>query len=77
MKHLKNITKHSLDTAQDIGLIIIAVATIIAIGMEVMMIGHRAVTLWSGWRGVATLIQPLWIFHICLVDFLTENFLII
>lgn len=46
MKRLKNITKNSLDVMQDVGLILVAFATVIAFGAEVMvMVGHRAVTL--------------------------------
>ena len=46
MKILKDITKNSLDVAQDIGLIFVAFATVIAFSAEVMlMFEHRAVTL--------------------------------
>ena len=46
MKRLKDITHTSLDLVQDIGLIIIAIATMIAIGMEVMtMVRAAMVTL--------------------------------
>lgn len=46
MQRLKDITHNSLDLAQDIGLIVIAIATVIAIGSEVMlMINNRAVML--------------------------------
>jgi len=46
MKRLKTITHTSLDLVQDIGLIIIAFATVIAIGIEVFtMIQARVVTL--------------------------------
>jgi protein PsiE len=46
MKRLKTITHNSLDLVQDIGLIIIAFATVIAIGIEVFtMIQARVVTL--------------------------------
>ena len=46
MRRLKTLTHASLDLIQDIGLIIIAVATMVAIGMEVMtMIRAAVVTL--------------------------------
>lgn len=46
MKILKNITKNSLDLIQDIGLILVAFATVIAFGAEIMlMVQQRAVTL--------------------------------
>lgn len=46
MKILKDITKDSLDIAQDIGLILVAIATVIAFGVEVkMMIVNQAVHL--------------------------------
>jgi protein PsiE len=46
MQILKDITKNSLDVAQDIGLIFVAIATVIAFGVEVMtMVEHRTVTL--------------------------------
>ena len=46
MQILKDITKNSLDVVQDIGLILVAIATVIAFGVEVMtMVEHRAVTL--------------------------------
>ena len=46
MKVLKDITKDSLDIAQDIGLILVAIATVIAFGVEVkLMIVNRTVTL--------------------------------
>jgi len=46
MKILKDITKNSLEVAQDIGLILVAFATVIAFGAEVMlMFEHRVVTL--------------------------------
>jgi len=46
MQRLKDITHNSLDLVQDIGLIVIAIATVIAIGSEVMlMINNRAVML--------------------------------
>ena len=46
MRRLKTLTYASLDLIQDIGLIIIAIATMVAIGMEVMtMIQARVVTL--------------------------------
>ncbi len=46
MKILKDITKNSLDVAQDIGLIFVAIATVIAFGAEIkLMVEQRAVTL--------------------------------
>ena len=46
MRRLKTLTHASLDLIQDIGLIIIALATMVAIGMEVMtMIRAEVVTL--------------------------------
>jgi len=46
MQILKDITKDSLDVVQDIGLIFVAIATVIAFGVEVMtMVEHRIVTL--------------------------------
>lgn len=46
MQILKDITKTSLDLVQDIGLILVAIATVIAFGVEVMtMVEHRTVTL--------------------------------
>jgi len=46
MQILKDITKNSLDVVQDIGLIFVAIATVIAFGVEVMtMVEHRIVTL--------------------------------
>ena len=46
MQKLKNITHSSLDVVQDIGLIFVAIATVVAFGTEVMlMIENRAVTL--------------------------------
>ena len=46
MKILKDITKDSLDLMQDIGLIFVAFATVIAFSTEVLlMIENRAVTL--------------------------------
>jgi len=46
MRTLKNITKNSLDVIQEIGLILVAIATVIAFGAEVMvMVNHRTVTL--------------------------------
>ncbi len=46
MQILKDITKTSLDLVQDIGLILVAIATVIAFGVEVMtMVEQRAVTL--------------------------------
>ena len=46
MQILKDITKNSLDVVQDIGLIFVAIATVIAFGVEVMtMVEHRTVTL--------------------------------
>jgi protein PsiE len=46
MKILKDITKNSLDVMQDVGLVIVAIATLIAFGAEInLMVEHRAVTL--------------------------------
>lgn len=46
MKILKEVTKNSLDLVQDIGLILVAFATVIAFGAEIMlMVQQRAVTL--------------------------------
>ena len=46
MQALKDVTKNSLDIAQNIGLILVAIATVIAFGIEVkVMIDNRAVTL--------------------------------
>ena len=46
MQVLKDVTKNSLDIAQNIGLILVAIATVIAFGIEVkVMIDNRAVTL--------------------------------
>lgn len=46
MKILKEVTKNSLDLVQDIGLILVAFATVIAFGVEVMhMVEQRTVTL--------------------------------
>jgi protein PsiE len=46
MKILKDITKNSLDVMQDFGLVIVAIATLIAFGAEInLMVEHRAVTL--------------------------------
>jgi protein PsiE len=46
MKILKDVTKSSLDLVQDIGLILVAFATVIAFGAEIMlMVQQRAVTL--------------------------------
>ena len=46
MKNLKVLTGESLDLLQEIGLILIAVATIVAFGIEIgVMWGNRAVTL--------------------------------
>ena len=46
MQVLKDLTKNSLDIAQNIGLILVAIATVIAFGIEVkLMIDNRAVTL--------------------------------
>jgi len=46
MKILKDITKNSLDVVQDVGLVIVAIATLIAFGAEInLMVEHRAVTL--------------------------------
>jgi len=46
MKILKDITKNSLDVVQDIGLVIVAIATLIAFGAEIkLMVEQRAVTL--------------------------------
>jgi protein PsiE len=46
MKILKDITKSSLDVVQDIGLIIVAIATVIAFGAEIkLMVEQQAVTL--------------------------------
>jgi len=43
MKRLKTLTHTSLDLIQDIGLIIIAIATMVAIGMEVMIMVRAGV----------------------------------
>jgi len=46
MKILKDITKNSLDVVQDVGLVIVAIATLIAFGAEInLMVEHRTVTL--------------------------------
>ena len=46
MQALKDITKNSLDIAQNIGLILVAIATVIAFGIELkVMVDNRAVTL--------------------------------
>jgi protein PsiE len=46
MQALKDVTKNSLDIAQNIGLILVAIATVIAFGIEVnVMIDNRSVTL--------------------------------
>ena len=46
MRTLKNITQNSLDVIQEIGLILVAFATVIAFGAEVMlMVDNRTVTL--------------------------------
>jgi protein PsiE len=46
MQILKDITKNSLSVVQDVGLVLIAIATVIAFGAEIMtMVEHRAVTL--------------------------------
>jgi protein PsiE len=46
MQVLKDVTKNSLDIAQNIGLILVAIATVIAFGIEVkVMIDNLAVTL--------------------------------
>jgi len=46
MRTLKNITQNSLDVIQEIGLILVAFATVIAFGVEVMlMVDNRTVTL--------------------------------
>lgn len=46
MRTLKNITQNSLDVIQEIGLILVAIATVIAFGAEVMvMVDNRTVTL--------------------------------
>jgi len=46
MQRLKDITHNSLDLVQDIGLIVVAIATVIAIGSEIMlMVNNRAVML--------------------------------
>ena len=46
MKILKEVTKNSLDLVQDIGLILVAFATVIAFGTEIMlMVEKRTVTL--------------------------------
>ena len=46
MQKLKSITRESLDVVQDVGLIIVAIATVIAFGAEIMlMVEHRAVNL--------------------------------
>ena len=46
MKQFKNIAHLSLELVQDLGLLIIAIATVIAIGMEVKLMFHnQAVTL--------------------------------
>ena len=46
MQRLKDITRDSLDVVQDVGLILVAVATVIAFGIEIMsMINNHTVTL--------------------------------
>lgn len=46
MQILKEITKNSLVVVQDIGLILVGIATVIAFGVEIMtMVEQRAVTL--------------------------------
>jgi len=46
MKRFKTVTYNSLELIQDVGLIIIAIAAVIAVGIEVkLMISHRTVTL--------------------------------
>jgi len=46
MQKLKSITRESLDVVQDVGLIIVAIATVIAFGAEIMlMVEHRTVSL--------------------------------
>ena len=46
MQVLKEITKNSLDIAQNLGLILVAIATVIAFGEEIMvMVENRTVTL--------------------------------
>ena len=46
MQALKDITKNALDIVQNIGLILVAIATVIAFGEEVMlMVEQRTVTL--------------------------------
>ena len=46
MQVLKDITKNSLDIAQNIGLILVAIATVIAFGEEILlMVEQRTVTI--------------------------------
>jgi len=46
MKILKDVTENSLDVVQDIGLILVAFATVIAFGAEIkLMVEQQAVTL--------------------------------
>lgn len=46
MQKLKEFTRDSLDVAQEIGLLLVAVATVVAFGLEVkVMVEARAVTL--------------------------------
>jgi len=46
MSLIQQVGKKSLDVAQDLGLLVVAIASIIAFGMEVVtMIGHRRVAL--------------------------------
>lgn len=46
MQILKDITKNSLSVVQDLGLILVGIATVIAFGAEIMaMVENRAVTL--------------------------------
>lgn len=46
MQRLKDFTRTSLDVAQEIGLLLVAIATVVAFGLEVnLMIEARAVTL--------------------------------
>lgn len=46
MQKLKDFTRQSLDVAQEIGLLLVAMATVVAFGLEVnVMIQARAVTL--------------------------------
>lgn len=46
MQRLKDFTRTSLDVAQEIGLLLVAIATVVAFGLEVnVMIEARAVTL--------------------------------